>query len=95
MTFRPVIPSNSYSQNMGQINDVTRRLNKEQQVKVFKGTNNTNAVTVGKSADDKYGVLLEDTSGVRRAYFGQNPADGEPVLAITISGNDVIDELSA
>jgi len=94
MGFRPILSSNSYSQNIGQINDTSRQFQKEQQVKVFRGPNATNAVIIGKAVSDKYGILLEDTSGVRRAYFGQHPTTGEPILAITKVGIDVIDELS-
>jgi len=95
MGFRPILSSNSYGQNIGQINDISRQFQNEQQVKVFRGPNSTNAVIVGRAVDDKYGFLLSDTLGVRRAYFGQHPTTGEPILAISKTGLDVIDELVA
>lgn len=95
MTFKPLNTTNSYGSNLGQINDMTRQLNKEQQVKVFKGPNNTNALINGRYSDTKYGTLISDSTGIRRILLGQHPVDGRPGLWISSDGVDVIDELEA
>jgi hypothetical protein len=95
MPFRPVVSGNSYQSNLSQVNDMVRSLNKEQQVKVFKGANNINAIVTGKYADDRYGILISDASGLRRVLVGQHPVDGRPGNWISKDGIDVIDELSA
>jgi len=92
--FRPLNSSNSYGQNLGEINNVTRQLNKEQQVKVFKGPSSTNAVIIGKYSDSKYGLVIADDTGTRRVLVGQAPDDGRPGVWVSIDGVDVIDELS-
>lgn len=94
MAFRPVSTSNSMGQNLGEINNITRQLNKEQQVKVFNGPNNTQAVTIGKYSATKYGIVIADETGTRRVLVGQAPDDGRPGVWVTIDGVDVIDELS-
>lgn len=93
MAFRPLNSTNDYTQNIGQVNDMVRSINKEQQVKVFNGPSNTTAVQIGKYADSKYGLVVGDTSGFRRILLGQHPVTGEPGLYISISGIDVITEL--
>jgi hypothetical protein len=95
MTFRPVISGNSYNSNLNQVNDMVRSLNKEQQVKVFKGANNVNAVVTGRYIDDRYGLLISDASGLRRVLVGQHPIDARPGSWVSKDGVDVIDELSA
>lgn len=64
MTFRPLISTNSTPQNYGQINDMVRSLNKEQQVKVFKGSTGKPAVIIGKYNDDEYGISFYNNNGV-------------------------------
>lgn len=64
MAFRPVISSNSNKANLGQINDMVRSLNKEQQVKTFNGTSGKPAVTIGKYEAGKYGMSFYDNNGV-------------------------------
>lgn len=93
MTFRPVVSSNSNKQNLGQINDMVRNLNKEQQVKTFNGTNGEPAVTIGKYETGKYGLVGSDTSGYRRILIGQAPDDGRPGIWVSRAGIDVITEL--
>lgn len=93
MTFRPLGASNSYSQNLGQINDMTRSLNKEQQVKTFNGSNGESAVLIGKYSTSKYGMVCSDTLGFRRILIGQAPNDGRPGIWVSKSGIDVITAL--
>jgi hypothetical protein len=96
MTFRPLISTNSTPQNYGQINDMVRSLNNEQQVKVFKGTSGKPALTNGRYMDGRYGTVISDLDGTyRRILVGQHPTDGRPGIWISKDGIDVIDELSA
>lgn len=90
MSLRPLNTTNSKTQNYGQINDMVRSLNKEQQVKVFNGPNSTQAVVIGKYADGRYGLLISDSSGTRRVLIGQAPDDGRPGSWISKDGEDVI-----
>jgi hypothetical protein len=94
MSFRPLTTSNSMGQNYSQVNDMMRQFNNEQQVKVFKGANNINAVVNGRYADGRYGLLISDDAGFRRILVGQHPIDGRPGNWVSKDGVDVIDELS-
>lgn len=93
MTFRPLGSKNSYPQNLGQINDMARSLNKEQQIKAFNGSNGEPAVLIGKYKTGKYGLVGSDTSGYRRILIGQAPDDGRPGIWVSKANIDVITEL--
>lgn len=93
-SFRPLNTSNSTNQNYGQVNDMVRQINKEQQVKTFNGTNGDPALTIGKYKSSKYGLVGSDDDGFRRILVGQHPTDGHPGIWVSIEGIDVIDELS-
>lgn len=60
MSLRPLVSKNSHTQNLGQINDMMRQINKEQVVKTFKGSNGDPAVIIGRIDDDTYGIRLTD-----------------------------------
>lgn len=60
MAFRPISSKNSYGQNLGQVNDMVRQLNKEQQTKTFNGTNGEPAVIIGKLGTGEYGLSFSD-----------------------------------
>jgi len=94
MTFRPLTTANSNKQNFGQVNDMIRTINKEQQVKVFNGPGGIAAQVSGRYADGRYGTLVSDTTGTRRLLLGQAPDDGRPGLWISKEGQDVIALLS-
>lgn len=94
MALKPIISTNSTVSNYGQINDMVRSLNKEQQVKAFNGIGGKTAVIIGKYSQGKYGLVISDDSGVRRILIGQHPIDGRPGNWVSIDGIDVIDELS-
>lgn len=90
MTLRPLKSSNKYSNNLGEINDMVRQLNREQQVKTFKAANDINAVIIGKYMEGRYGLVISDSSGNRRVLLGQAPDDGRPGHWISDEGQDVI-----
>ena len=57
---RPLSTQNSQGQNYGQINDMIRKLNKEQQTKTYNGANGKPAVTIGKLPNGEYGLGFSD-----------------------------------
>lgn len=97
MAFKPLHTTNSTSQNYGQVNDMVRQLNKEQQVKTFKQPGG-NAVIQGKlpvtTTDGRaiYGELSYDLNGIPRKFEGSDP-DGNYVFAISKPGENVLDAL--
>lgn len=90
----PLNSKNSTPQNYGQVNDMIRQLNKEQITKAFKQSGG-NSVVTGKLPNGKYGSLYYDTDNDARILIGQHPTDGHMIIAMTKTGLDVIDELSA
>lgn len=94
MSLKPLNSSNRYSNNLGQINDMVRQLNNEQQVKTFKAANNINAVITGRYQDGRYGLVISDDAGDRRVLVGQAPDDGRPGVWVSKEGQDVIDLLT-
>lgn len=93
MTFQPVIPSNSYGQNLGQVNNMIRQLNKEQTIKTFKQASG-NAIVNGRYTDNRYGNVFYDSTGDSRILIGMAPDDGRMGIWVTKDNFDVIDELN-
>lgn len=92
MAFRALSSQNSDRQNWGQVNDMVRQLNNEQQVKAFKGPTGTNAVVIGKMPNGKYGILIYD--GDRAVVLiGESP-DNTFGLWVSKEGEDVLDAFS-
>lgn len=88
MGLRPVTPSNSYGQNLGQINDMVRQLNKEQTTKTFKQAGG-NAIITGKLPySGGYGSLYYDTDNTPRILIGIAP-DGEIDISASKDGFDI------
>lgn len=88
MPFRPLNTSNSYRQNTGQINDMVRSLNREQQVKTFKQASGNAIVTGRLPYEGGYGTMYYDTNGVPSIIIGILP-DGTTGLVIAKEGVDV------
>lgn len=99
MSFRPVTPQNSMGQNLGQINDMVRQLNREQAVKTFKQAGGNNAIINGRlpfetsTGTTPYGSLYYDTNGIPSILIGVDP-DGEISLTIAKEGENVLDAFS-
>lgn len=90
MAFRPLHSQNSFTQNLGQMNDMVRQLNKEQTVKTFKQPGG-NAIIQGKLPyEGGYGSLYYDTTNTPRIIIGLAP-DGEIDIAASIAGEDITD----
>lgn len=93
MAFRPLASSNSFKQNLGQINDMTRQFNKEQVTKTFKQPGG-NAIITGKLPyDGGYGTLYYDQDNVPGIVVGVLP-DGTMGLVVAKSGENVLDVFS-
>lgn len=93
MAFKPLASRNSLTQNFGQINDMVRQLNKEQQVKTFKQASG-NAIITGKLPyDGGYGTLYYDVNGIPSIVVGILP-DGTMGLVAAKEGENVITALS-
>lgn len=91
--FRPLNTSNSYNQNFAQINDMLRKINKEQTTKTFKQAGG-NAIVQGKLPyEGGYGSLYYDTDNVPRIVLGTLP-DGSMGLVMTKEGVSVFDVIS-
>lgn len=89
MNFRPVNSQNSHGQTLGQLNDMLRQLNKEQQVKVFKGPGGNNALITGKLPNDLgYGFQFNDSSDTPLIVAYIDPVTGGPVMKISPAGVD-------
>jgi hypothetical protein len=62
--------------------------------KVFKGSTGNPALASGLLPDGTYGDLFYDKDGIARILItAQSPEDGEPVIAITKPGIDVVKAL--
>lgn len=95
MSFRPVTPQNSMGQNLGQINDMVRMLNREQAVKTFKQPGGANAIVNGKlpyttsAGNPAYGSLYYDINGIPSIIIGVQP-DGTVAIVASKEGENVI-----
>lgn len=88
MAFRPVSSSNSMGQNLNELNNMVRQLNKEQTTKTFKQPGG-NAIIQGKLPyTGGYGILIHDSSQKRRILIGIAP-DGEIDIGASIPGEDI------
>ena len=99
MPFRPLNSKNSTPQNYGQINDMVRQLNREQQVKTFKQAGGANAIVNGRlpyttsSGKQAYGSLYYDENGVPIIIIGTTP-DGIVDIVAAKDGENVLDAFS-
>lgn len=90
MAIRPLITSNSMSQNYAQVNEMVKQLNREATTKTFKQPGG-NAIIQGKLPyTGGYGILQADSDNVYRILIGIAP-DGEIDIAASIAGEDITD----
>lgn len=90
MSFKPLSSSNSYKQNLGQVTDMIRQLNREQTTKTFKQPGG-NAVINGKLPyQGGYGSLYYDPNNVPSIVIG-TLSDGTMGLVISKDGESVLD----
>lgn len=74
------------------INEIVRSLAAEAQTKTI-NQSGSSAMVNGKLSTGTYGQVIYDTNGIPRIYIGQKPSNGEPIIAITKHGKNVIDAL--
>lgn len=89
MSFKPLASSNSYSQNLSQITDMMRQLNREQTTKAFKQPGGNSIIQGKLPYDGGYGSLYYDSDQIPRIIIGIDP-DGEINLVVSKPGEDVI-----
>lgn len=93
MSFKPLSSSNSLKQNLGQITDMVRQLNKEQTTKTFKQPGG-NAIINGKLPyTGGYGSLYYDTDNIARIVIGTLP-DGSMGMVVSKDAVSVLDVFS-
>lgn len=93
MAFRPLNSGNSYGQNIGQINDMVRQINKEQTTKTYKQPGG-NAIINGKLPySGGYGSLYYDSDNIPSIIIGILP-DGSTGIVVAKPGINVLDLFS-
>lgn len=91
MAFRPLISSNSFTQNLGQVNDMVRTLNNEQVTKAFKQAGGNSVITGKLPYDGGAGILIYDPDNVSRIIVGIAP-DGEIDIAASKAGFNITEQ---
>jgi hypothetical protein len=90
MVFRPLTTSNSQQANYGQVNDMMRRLDKEQTTKTYKQAGG-NAIVEGRLPySGGYGSMYFDSDNVPRIIIGILP-DGTTGIVATKYGVSALD----
>ncbi len=94
MGFQPLNTRNSQSANYNQVNNMIRQLDNEQTTKTYKQAGG-NAIINGRYADNRYGNVLYDSTGVARILIGMSPDDGRIGIWVSKAGTDVLTLLGA
>lgn len=55
--------------------------------------NGTERISFGQNSDGQQQILVYDANGTPVVLVGQDPKDGSPVVAVSETGGNVIDEL--
>lgn len=95
MGFQPLNTRNSQSANYNQVNTMIRQLDNEQTTKTYKQAGGKNALVDGRYADNRYGNVLYDSTGVARILIGMSPDDGRMGIWVSKPGEDVLGLLGA
>lgn len=90
----PIIGGGSdFKAVVNQINRNFQQLDVESVTKTFKGQVG-NSIVQGRYADNRYGQVYYDDSGVARILIGQAPDDGRMGIWVSNEGEDVLELLS-
>ena len=55
----------------------------------------TRRISIGQNDDGQVQIVVyEGDTGIARILVGQDPADGEPIIAVSEAGKDVIEALN-
>lgn len=88
----PISSTASLPTAINTLNEIIRSLAAEAQTKTIYQSGSAATVN-GKLSTGTYGQIIYDTNGIPRIYIGQKPQTGEPIIAITKSGKNVITAL--
>lgn len=91
LNYIPISSKANLSAALKQINDNFRQLAAENQTKTISQNGGT-ALQMGKLKNNTYGVLLSDPNNVPRILVGFH-TNGSPVIAVSVSGVDVVQAL--
>lgn len=88
----PISSKASLSTAINSLNMVIRSLSAETTTKTVK-QNGGSAITSGKLSNGRYGEVISDSTNIPRIIIGQKPSNGEPIIAISKTGIDVLEAL--
>lgn len=91
LNYIPISSKASLQAALKQINDNFRQLAAENQTKTVSQNGGT-ALQMGKLKNGTYGVLLNDPNNTPRILVGFH-TNGDPVIAVSVSGVDVVKAL--
>ena len=93
LNYIPISSKASLQSALKQINDNFRQVAAENQTKTISQNGGT-ALQMGKLKNGTYGILLADPKNVPRILVGFH-TNGEPVIAVSVSGTDVVTALES
>ena len=91
LNYIPISSKASLEAALKQINDNFRQIAAENQTKTVSQNGGT-ALQMGKLRNGTYGILLSDPNNTRRILVGFK-SNGQPIIAVTKGGIDVLDAL--
>lgn len=91
LNYIPISSKSELEAALKQIDQNFRQIAAENQTKVV-SQNGGNAIQWGKLKNGTYGLILSDPSNTRRILVGFH-ANGQPIIAVTKGGIDVLDAL--
>ena len=91
LNYTPISSKSSLQAALKQIDANFRQLAAENQTKTISQSGGT-ALQMGQLDNDTYGILLCDPSNVPRILVGFH-TNGDPVIAVSVSGVDVVSAL--
>lgn len=91
LNYIPISSKSELEPALKQIDSNFRQLAAENQTKVI-SQNGGNAIQWGKLKNGTYGLILSDPNNTRRILIGFH-SSGQPVIAVTKGGIDVLDAI--
>lgn len=89
--FQPIAGSADHQALINAINNINRNLAAEAATKTIQQSGGS-AIISGKLSNGRYGDLIYDSNGIPRILVGQK-SNGEPIIAVSKPGKDVLKEL--
>lgn len=89
----PISSKASLPTAINALNNVIRGLSSETNTKTVRQSGG-NAILSGKLPNGRYGEVIYDSNNKARILIGQKPNDGEPIIAISKTGIDVLEALN-